>query len=144
MDKEIHVPGYLKAGKIIGYAMYIWVVFGIIVLGLRVFLLAFSANPDTPFVQFIYNTSDTFLQPFRGIFPSKPVGSTGYLDVASLFAMIVYGLLGWGFSALTSYIQDKIDLYKAAAKEQMRKQEALQQRQAASTARQTQTRQTRA
>ena len=116
MDREIHIPGYLKAGKVIGYAMYIWVVFGIIVLGLRVFLLAFSANPATPFVEFIYNTSTSFLQPFRGIFPPKSVSETGYLDVAAMFAMIVYGLLGWGFSALTGYFQDKIDGYKEAAK----------------------------
>ncbi|MCA9324652.1 YggT family protein [Candidatus Saccharibacteria bacterium] len=115
MQREINVPAYLKAGKVVGYAMYIWVVFGIIVLGLRVFLLAFSANSSTPFVEFIYNTSDTFLQPFRGIFPLKEVGQTGYLDVAAMFAMIIYGLLGWGFSSLTSYFQDKIDSYREAA-----------------------------
>lgn len=143
MEKEIHIPTYLKAGKIVGYAMYIWVVFGIIVLGLRVFLLAFSANPDTAFVQFIYNTSDTFLQPFRGIFPPKQVGSTGYLDVASLFAMIIYGLIGWGFSSLTSYFQDKIDLYKKAAREQILRQSAQPQRQTATTTRQSQSRQSR-
>lgn len=143
MDKEIHVPAYLKAGKIIGYAMYIWVVFGIIVLGLRVFLLAFSANPDTPFVEFIYNTSATFLQPFRGIFPPKSVSETGYLDVASIFAMIIYGLIGWGFSSFTSYFQDKIDQYKAAAKEQMRRQSAQQPRQSTTATRSTQARQTR-
>lgn len=115
-DDKVKVPVYLSVGKIIMYAMYIWVIFGIIVLGLRVFLLAFSANPDTPFVNFIYNTSATFLQPFRGIFPPKSVGETGYLDVASMFAMIIYGLIGWGFSALISYIQSKIDAFKLAAK----------------------------
>lgn len=111
-----NVPGYLKVSKVISYMMYIWVIFGIIVLGLRVFLLAASANPSTPFVNFIYNTSTTFLQPFRGIFPSKPVGETGYLDVAALFAMIIYALIGWGFSALIGYIQDKIDQRKVEAR----------------------------
>lgn len=119
MDREINVPAYLKIGKVVGYAMYAWVIFGIIVLGLRVFLLAFSANPDAGFSNFIATTSATFMEPFRGIFPPKEVGETGYLDIAALFAMIIYALLGWGFSALTSYFQDKIDAYKAAAKEQM-------------------------
>lgn len=111
------VPTYLIVGKVITYAMYAWVIFGIIVLGIRVFLLAFSANETTPFVKFILDTSNTFLQPFRGIFPPRPLNDTGYLDVASLFAMIIYGLVGWGFAALIHYIQGKIDGYTEAAKE---------------------------
>lgn len=122
--QPITVPSYLTIGKVISYAMYVWVTIGIVVLGLRVFLLAFSANPNTPFVNFIYETSNTFLQPFRGIFPGQPVGETGYLDAAAIFAAIVYALLGWAFSALTSYIQTKIDYYKALALEQARQQEA--------------------
>lgn len=113
--KSTDVPTYLSVGKVLTYVMYAWVLVGIITLGLRVFLLAFSANPNTPFVEFIYNTSADFLQPFRGIFPSKPVGATGYLDVAALFAMIIYGLIGWGFSALIHYIQSKIDSYTVDA-----------------------------
>lgn len=84
---------------------------------LRTFLLAFSANPDTWFVNFAYNTSTTFLQPFRGIFPPKAIGTTGYLDVAALFAAIIYGLIGWGFSALIHYFQAKIEEFTINAKE---------------------------
>lgn len=109
LNSEVKIPTYLSVGKIITYLVYAWVIFGIIVLGLRIFLLAFSANTGTPFVEFIYNTSANFLDPFRGIFPPKPVGQTGYLDVAALFAMIIYALLGWAFSALIHYIQTKID-----------------------------------
>jgi len=124
------VPAYLVVGKVITYAMYIWVIFGIIILGLRVFLLAFSANPGTPFVNFIYNTSATFLQRFRGIFQPKSVGTTGYLDVAALFAMIIYGLIGWGFAALIHYIQAKIDAYSEAAKERAERRRQAAQAQA--------------
>ena len=109
------VPGFLKFSRVITYLIYIWVIFGIVVLGLRVFLLATSANATTPFVNFIYNTSASFLQPFRGIFPPKSVGETGYLDVAAIFAMIVYALLAWGLAALVSYVQSKIDLRKSEA-----------------------------
>ena len=107
-DKQL-VPTYLNIGKILSYAMYVWVMIGIITLGLRVFLLAASANPSTPFVQFIYRTSNDFLNPFRGIFPTKAISETGYLDIAAIFAMIIYGLIGWGFSALIHYFQLKID-----------------------------------
>lgn len=128
-NQPITVPGYLTIGKVIAYAMYAWVIFGIIILGIRVFLLAFSANAATPFVDFVYDTSNTFMQPFRGIFPARTVGETGYLDVAAIFAVIMYALLGWAFSALISYIQSKINHYKFLAQEQARQQEL--QRQAA-------------
>jgi uncharacterized protein YggT (Ycf19 family) len=124
------VPPYLIVGKVITYAMYIWVIFGIIILGIRVFLLAFSANAGTPFVNFIYNTSASFLEPFRGIFPPKSVGTTGYLDVAALFAMIMYGLIGWGFAALIHYIQSKIDFYTRAAEERADRRRQMAQAQA--------------
>ena len=115
-DNKIKVPTYLSVGKVILVAMYAWIIFGIIMLGMRVFLLATSANAATPFVNFIYETSATFLQPFRGIFPPKSIGETGYLDVAALFAVIMYALIGWGFSALTHWLQNKIDEYTLAEK----------------------------
>jgi uncharacterized protein YggT (Ycf19 family) len=109
--KTEDVPAYLSVGKALTYAMYALVIFTEIVLVFRVFLLAFSANQSAGFVNFIYNTSSDFLQPFRGIFPPKPVGETGYLDVSALFAIIVYGLIAWGFSALIGYINVKISEY---------------------------------
>lgn len=126
LTKPIEIPSYLKLSKVIVYLVYIWVVFGIIVLGIGVFLLAFSANPDTGFVQFIYNTASDYLQPFRNIFPPKAVGETGYLSVAALFAMIMYLLLAWGVSALIHYIQSKIDSLQVAEKERQSKLERQQ------------------
>lgn len=114
-NNTFKVPTYLTIGKVISYAMYIWVLYGIIVLGISVFLQLFAANPETPFVRFIYHTSATFLEPFRGIFPPKSVGEAGYVDVAAVFAMIVYGFVGWGFSALIDYIQTKISVLKRNA-----------------------------
>ncbi|HMS23868.1 MAG TPA: YggT family protein [Candidatus Saccharibacteria bacterium] len=110
-QQKTEVPTYLNVGKILTYAMYAYVMFGIIVLGLRVFLLAFSASPDAGFVEFIYKTSSDFLQPFRGIFPPRAVSETGYLDVSAMFAMIIYGMIAMGFSSLIGYIQSKIDQY---------------------------------
>jgi uncharacterized protein YggT (Ycf19 family) len=109
MQQEIKIPSYLKISKIIAYIMYAWVFFGGIILALRVFLLAFSANATTPFVDFIYRTSADYLGPFRGIFPAKSIGETGYLDIAAIFAIIIYLLIGWGFASAITYIQSKID-----------------------------------
>lgn len=113
-NKANEVPTYLNIGKILTYAMYALTIFAEILLAFRIFLLAFSANTSTPFVKFVYDTSADFLDPFRGIFPPRSVGETGYLDVAALFAMIVYGLMAWGFSALIGYINHKIAHYQTS------------------------------
>jgi len=126
--KSIKTPGYLTIGKVIAYAMYIWIIYGIVILGLQVFLLAFSANPTTPFVHFVYNAAETFLQPFRGIFPPKSVSDTGYIDTAALFAIIIYAFIGWGFSSLIDYIDLKIKAARRdAALEQLKSQNASRQ-----------------
>jgi len=106
---KYEIPMYLNVSKIMAYIMYAWVMIGVITLGLRVFLLALSANSEAPFVRFIYNTSADYLVPFRGIFPAKEFGQTGYLDVAALFAVIIYLFIGWGFSALIAYLRAKVD-----------------------------------
>lgn len=111
--KQVEVPAYLKISKVASYLVYFWTMFGVVVLGLRVFLLAFSANTSAGFVDFIYRTSADYLEPFRAIFPPKMVGETGYFDVSAVFAIIIYLLFAWGVSALINYIQTKIDEHKA-------------------------------
>lgn len=105
----IEIPSYLRVSKIIAYIMYAWVFIGIVLLTIRVVLLMFSANVATPFVEFVYRTSVDYLAPFRGIFPPRTIGETGYLDVAALFAVVMYLLLAWAFASLVNYIQYKID-----------------------------------
>ena len=106
---EVQAPTHLRMSKIVAYALNIWVTIGIVLLGLRVFLLAFSANALTPFVDFVYRTSADYLAPFRGIFPPKSLGETGYFDVAAVFAIVIYLMIAWGIGALIVYIQSKID-----------------------------------
>lgn len=119
-NKQVSIPAYLQVSKIIAYLLYVWVIIGVISLVLRVFLLAFSANASTPFVEFIYRTSADYLQPFRGIFPAKEIGQTGYLDVAALFAVIVYLFVMWGFSSLIQYLQHRIDVSKVEQEKTIR------------------------
>lgn len=107
--QQVQVPGYLRLSKIIAYIMYVWVIIGVVSLTLRVLLLLLSANPAAGFVDFVYRISADYLGPFRGIFPSRPVGETGYLDVAAVFAIVVYLFVLWGFSSLVNYVQFKID-----------------------------------
>jgi uncharacterized protein YggT (Ycf19 family) len=70
-------------------------IFGLILLllGLRIILLLFGANTSSGFVSFIYNASQPFVAPFRGIFPSQYLGSGFFIDTAAILAFIVYGLV---------------------------------------------------
>jgi uncharacterized protein YggT (Ycf19 family) len=69
-------------------------------LGLRVLLKLFNANSSAGFVQWVYDSSDVLLQPFRGIFPAKELASGSVVDFSALFAMLVYGLVGMLFLML--------------------------------------------
>lgn len=120
VHNEVVVPGYLRASRLIAYVLYAWTTIGVVLLGLRVFLLAFSANTATPFVEFVYRTSADYLVPFRGIFPPKSFGETGYFDVAALFAIVIYLLVSWVIGELVRYIQYKIDTTTAEQKEELR------------------------
>lgn len=122
-QEKIEIPTYLRFSKVIVWLMYFWVTIGVIALSLRVFLLLFSANTSAGFADFIMRLSSDYLQPFRGIFSGRNVGETGYLDVSSIFAIIIYLLVAWGFRALIDYIQGKIDISVQEQKDQIKKAE---------------------
>ncbi|MCA9349827.1 YggT family protein [Candidatus Saccharibacteria bacterium] len=110
--EEIPVPTKFKVSKFITWAMYAWAIFGVMILLLRTFLLATSANLEAGFSSFVIRTSSDYLQPFRGIFSPAELSDTGYLDISSIFAAITYLFLGWGVKELINYIQDRIDRYR--------------------------------
>jgi uncharacterized protein YggT (Ycf19 family) len=133
-DDEVVVSGGLKFSKIIVWIMYVWVLIGVIALALRVFLLATSASTVSGFGKLVMQVSSDYLQPFRGMFPNKNVGETGYLDVSAIFAIIIYLFVLWGFKSLINYVQNKIDLdvynQKMAINEAKRKAEIAKQEEA--------------
>ncbi|MDQ4036642.1 MAG: YggT family protein, partial [Chloroflexota bacterium] len=68
--------------------------FGIlaVLLGLRILLLLLVANQQNSIVDFVYNVTEPFVAPFRGIFAINEVtpGGGSVLDIAALVALI-----GW-------------------------------------------------
>lgn len=74
----------------------VWTVIGLIeaLIGLRVLLRLIAANPDNPFVRFIYDFSGVFVSPFLGIV-RDPSSGGAVLEINSLIAMLVYLLIGW-------------------------------------------------
>lgn len=81
----------------------IWYLLGVVtaILALRIALLMLSANPETPFVDFVYSMSSIFVVPFYGIF-NQPDYTRFYVDTSSIVAIIVYWLLAVGLAKLVN------------------------------------------
>jgi len=63
-------------------------------LGFRFVLKLFGASDTNSFVKWIYDMSSTLLDPFRGIFPTTIFDNRFVLEFSTLFAMLVYAVLG--------------------------------------------------
>src|SRR3954467_4878269 len=74
------------------------------ILGLRVLFRLFNANPTSPFVHWIYQTSSTLMDPFRGIFTAHEIARGYTLDISALFAMLMYAIIGGLLVALLGMI----------------------------------------
>jgi hypothetical protein len=74
----------------------IWLLFGILeaLIALRIGLMLVGANPSSPIVALIYGFTSLFLFPFTGLIGSPAYGSL-VLELSSMFAMLIYGLIAW-------------------------------------------------
>lgn len=66
-----------------------------IILSLRLLLKILGANPLTPFVNWVYQTSAPLLQPFAGIFPNPNVDGRFVIEFSTLFAIAVYAIIAY-------------------------------------------------
>ena len=64
-------------------------------LGFRILLRFLGANPNTPFVQWVYESSESLLAPFAGIFPVTRIEGGLVVDFPAVFAVIVYAFIGY-------------------------------------------------
>lgn len=95
---------FIKLSRGLSYFIYGFALVATSFLSVTFFLLLFSANSDTPFVRFVYETAAAFLTPFRDIFPVRAISDTGYFSPSILFAIIMYLALALGMNALISFI----------------------------------------
>jgi hypothetical protein len=72
-------------------------------IGLRIVLKLFAANPENGMASLLYGFTDLFLFPFAGLMPTPASGGM-VLEVSSFVAMIVYALIGWGLAKLVEVI----------------------------------------
>ena len=91
--------GNLKARKIVYYILGVLEV----LFAFRLVFKLLGANPQSPFVSFIYTLSQAFLAPFSGIFRSavtKGIETQSILEPTTIIAMIVYAVVAWGIVKL--------------------------------------------
>jgi hypothetical protein len=74
----------------------VWLFLGILeaLLALRFGLKLIAANPESPIAVFIYSVTSLFLFPFAGLTGTPEAGGM-VLEISTLIAMVVYGLIGW-------------------------------------------------
>lgn len=95
------------------------VVFGIIeiLLAIRILLRLFGANSAAPFVNWMYETTAPLLAPFQNIFPTPVLDGQFVLELSTLFALVIYALLGYLIMELIYFVGD------AAERRRLRKLE---------------------
>jgi uncharacterized protein YggT (Ycf19 family) len=62
-----------------------------------------GASSQSAFVNFIYQVSSPMVAPFKGIFANGGTGANSF-ETASLVAIAVYAVLGWGLVVLIRII----------------------------------------
>jgi len=79
----------------------VWFLTGLVdvILAIRFVMKLLGANPTSGFVSFMYNISEPLVAPFRGIFGTPAAGGS-VLEPASLVAIVIYSLIGWGLVVL--------------------------------------------
>lgn len=69
-------------------------------IGLRIIFELLAANTATPFVSWVYQISDNFIRPFRGMFPNLGTTAGVNVDVVAIVALVVYALVAYLVIAL--------------------------------------------
>jgi hypothetical protein len=79
----------------------IYLIFGIVeaLLVIRFVLKLLGANAEAGFASLMYRISTPLVAPFVGLFGTSQLNGM-VLELEALVAIVVYGLIGWGFAKL--------------------------------------------
>ena len=78
-------------------------------LAFRFLLKLFGANASNAFVAWVYDMSAVLLEPFRGIFPATVFENKYVLEFSTLFAMMMYAIVGLLLLFLINLISSAAD-----------------------------------
>jgi uncharacterized protein YggT (Ycf19 family) len=75
---------------------------------LQIILEAFHGNKNALFVQWVFQLTSPLLQPFAGIFPNLVLADHISINLAAVFALIIYSLLGYIVENIAYSIERRI------------------------------------
>ena len=84
-----------RAAAVVGFVVAVADIF----IAARFLGKLLGASSQSAFVSFIYQVSSPLVAPFKGIFGNAG-SSTNSFETASLVAIVVYAVIGWGLVAL--------------------------------------------
>lgn len=120
----------LRFAKVLVWLIYALFVVALIILVLSFFLQLFNASATASFTEWVYRNADRVLEPFRGIFPTREIGESGsVIDFATLFAIVMYGILALVVHAFVNWLDTQI--VKLQADQDIARREAAARAQAA-------------
>lgn len=98
-ERVEHLTGGSRAARHITIdraqqALWLVLVLGEILLGLRFILRLLGANPEATFAKFIYGITAPFVAPFAGLFGTPSFEGNAF-EFTTLVAMLIYALLAW-------------------------------------------------
>jgi hypothetical protein len=75
----------------------IYLIFGVVevLLLIRFVLKGLGANAEAGFAQFIYGITGPLVAPFLGLFGTPQGASGAVLELHTLIALVIYGLVAW-------------------------------------------------
>src|SRR6202795_1131733 len=82
-------------------AAVVWFILGVVDIFIAARFLGklFGASSQAAFANFIYTVSSPMVAPFTGIF-GNTASKTNIFETASLVAIVVYAVIGWGLVVL--------------------------------------------
>lgn len=94
MNDSIFQYDYSRGSLLISLVSLVtWVVQAL--LGLRFILKLLGASSVAPFVRWVYETTDSLLTPFEGMFTQPALTGPFVLEITTLFAIIAYTFAGY-------------------------------------------------
>ncbi len=105
--REVHDETEVSASNKV--VRLVWFVAGVILalLAIRFVLALLGANPANPFANFIYDITYPLVAPFFGLFSYDQRYGVSRLEIFTLVAMLVYGLVAYGIVYLIETMSDR-------------------------------------
>lgn len=120
---------FIKFARVVVYLVYAYLLIATVTLIFGFSLLLLGANQNSSFVEFVYDLSLQFLQPFRGMFPVTQISDRSYFSASGLFAIIFYSL----FAMLVHTLINWLTLKEEQHAEELRRLRADSVRRASAT-----------